>query len=86
MKTSRNAGKTHHGALSPRGVGAQAKARIRPLAHLEAVARDYPGAWKYYAEMISRRHELSDWPAWCYCPLGAAEFLVATHRGRARRP
>jgi hypothetical protein len=50
---------------------------LRPVQHLESVSRDYPGLWKKYASILDKRHELGDWPSWCFCPVGAAFAIVA---------
>ena len=43
----------------------QATAIHPAVAHLRAVARDYPDAWKAYDQFRQDRRELGDWPEWC---------------------
>lgn len=50
---------------------------LRPVEHLHAVSRDYPGVWRHYDRFLARRRELGDWPAWCYCPMAAAYAIVS---------
>jgi hypothetical protein len=51
----------------------------RPLHHLRAAGKLYPGAWKKYDQYRQDRGKggLPDWPAWCYCPMAAAYAIVS---------
>ncbi len=52
--------------------------RPRPIDHLEAVSRDYPGVWRDYDNMLAGRgRDLPDWPSWCFAPLAAAYAVVS---------
>lgn len=52
---------------------------LAPVRHLEGVSRDYPGIWRSYGDMLSRRGvDLPEWPSWCYCPLAAAFALASS--------
>lgn len=50
---------------------------LRPVQHLHAVSRDYPGVWRQYDRFLAQRRELGDWPGWCYCPMAAAYAIVS---------
>lgn len=46
--------------------------------HLLYDARDrYPGAWRRYDEMISRRREFGDWPPYVHVPSSLSARMVA---------
>ncbi len=50
----------------------------RPMQHLAALGRLYPGAWKQIERFrADRGRGLPDWPAWCYCPLAGAYAVVS---------
>lgn len=52
--------------------------RPRPIEHLEAVSRDYPGVWRAYDGILaSRGRDVPDWPSWCFAPLAAAFAVVS---------
>lgn len=58
----------------------------RLQAHLRAVATRYPHAWDGIADLRARRHELGDWPRWCYCPLAGAHAVVTVGRDVNQHP
>lgn len=51
----------------------------RPSVYLAAASRSYPTAWREYADFIIDRGTsgLSDWPAWCHCPLAGAYAIIS---------
>lgn len=40
--------------------------RPRPVEHLEAVSRQFPGVWQVYDRLLAERSP--DWPSWCLIP------------------
>lgn len=58
----------------------------RPLQHLRAVSRAYPGCWRFYDQLRADRGKgLPRWPDWVYCPLAGA-YAVVSGGGAARVP
>ncbi len=58
----------------------------RPLAHLAAIAKRYPMAWREMDEFRAARGRegFRDWPDWCWLPI-AGSVAIAT-RGRSALP
>lgn len=58
---------------------------LRPTAHLAALGRQYPGAWRLLEDLHHDRAELGGWPDWCYVPL-AGSYAVISGGGSNRVP
>lgn len=54
---------------------------MRRSAHLAALARRYPRAWRQVDELRAARGlGLPDWPSWCFLPLAGAYAIVSGGR------
>jgi hypothetical protein len=52
----------------------------RPVQHLQAIARRYPGLWPLVDRIrAGRGRDLDDWPDWCFMPLAGAHAIVSRH-------
>ena len=50
----------------------------RPLTHLNDLTTRYPGAWRAFEDMRSRRgDDLPEWPEWVYVPVAGAYAIVS---------
>jgi hypothetical protein len=48
----------------------------RLTGHLRECNRRYPQAWRQIDQLRANRHELGDWPGWCFCPMSGPYAIV----------
>jgi hypothetical protein len=49
----------------------------RPVKHVAAIARRYPGVWTWVDKLRANRAKVPHpWPDWCYLPIGGAKGIV----------
>ena len=60
---------------------------LRPIAHLNAIAKRYPDAWKQVETLRrDRGNDLPDWPEWCFMPMAAWYSIISAHHRTDRLP
>lgn len=53
------------------------KSECRPRAHLNAISKCYPEAWRWSDFFrADRKNRGPDWPSWCFLPMGAWHAIV----------
>jgi len=58
---------------------------MTPNEHLTAISRRFPNAWKQADTFRQARgKEISDWPAWCFLPMGGWYAVVSSHLEKDR--